>query len=157
MSYWPIVFIVLAIAMAVGPIMIMQPSRRDRRLAELRQKAASLGLQLRLSDYEGSSVAVYTLPVILPKNTPTWQIIKQAYAHGLHFYQHWQLSSSSTIEMVPATIADALKAYIDQLPDDIVGIEVSNKIVGIWWQEKPNSVTIDEVKSLLEKLRDTVA
>lgn len=157
MSYWPIVFIVLAIAMAVGPIMIMQPSRRDRRLAELRQKAASLGLQLRLSDYEGSSVAVYTLPVILPKNTPTWQIIKQAYAHGLHFYQHWQLSSSSTIEMVPATIADALKAYIDQLPDDIVGIEVSNKIVGIWWQEKPNSVTIEEIKSLLEKLRDTVA
>jgi len=150
MSYWAIIFIIIAIAMALGPIMMMQPSRRDRRLADLRQKAASLGLQVRMSDYEGRPVAVYSKPADLPKTTISWQLLKQSYSHGIHFYQEWQLLDNSSA--VPAEIEHAIKLYIDELFQDIVGIEVNKKAVGVWWLEKPNTETVEQILSSLNSL-----
>lgn len=149
MSYWSILFILLAIAMAVGPIMIMQPSRRDRRLAALRQTAATLGMHVRMSDYEGKPVAVYSLPVDLLKTTPKWQLIKQLYSHDIHFYQQWQLSAKS--DDIPDAIHTQLKQFIDELPDDIIGIEVSSKMLGVWWKERSTSMGAEELKALLER------
>ncbi|MFT6386947.1 MAG: hypothetical protein ACJAUP_000316 [Cellvibrionaceae bacterium] len=150
MSYWPFVFITLAIIMAVGPIMMMQPSRRDKRLAALRQEAASLGLEVRMSDYKGRLVAAYSMPVDLPKTTPSWQLIKQSYSHGIHFYQKWQMIGRSG--SIPEDLEQPIRSYIDDLSDDIVAIEVNNMVVGVWWQEHPNTLTIEQIKLSLERL-----
>lgn len=155
MSYWPIVFIALAIIMAIGPIMMMQPSGRDKRLAGLRQGAATLGLQVRMSDYEGNSVAVYSLAVDLDDETQAWKLIKKSYAHGIHFYQKWQLVESSA--SIPASLEAPVKSYIDNLSSDIVGVEVNSKMVGLWWQEQHNTVTIGQIKSSLKKLSQIVS
>ena len=98
MSFWPIILIVLAIAMAVGPVMMMQPTTRDRRLAGLRQDAAQAGLHVRMSDYEKGEkkrpVAVYTYQVNLPKGTPTWSLIRRSYSHDIHFHATWEWRST---------------------------------------------------------------
>jgi len=155
MSYWPIIFIALFIVMAVGPIMMMRPSRRDKRLAALRQEASSSGLHVRMSDYKGSLVAVYSMSVDLPKSTPSWQLIKQSYSHDIHFYNRWQKSENSVI--IPSGLEGPLKSYIDNLSEDIVGIEVSKTVVGVWWQEHPNTETIKQIKSSLERLYSIVS
>ncbi|MGH1440294.1 MAG: hypothetical protein ACRBBR_09310 [Cellvibrionaceae bacterium] len=155
MSYWPVVFIVLAIAMVVGPIMIMKPSRRDQRLASLRQKAASLGLQVRMSDYEGRATAVYSFPVDLPKNTPAWQLLKQSYSHGIHFHGRWQLLENSA--KVPTGLENTIKHYIDNLYDDVVGIEVDKKAVRLWWLENPKAETVEDIQESLKQLYKAIA
>lgn len=155
MSYWPAIFIVLAIAMAVGPIMLMKPSRRDQRLAGLRQKAAKLGLQVRISDYEGRPTAVYSLPVSLPKNTVSWQLLKQSYTHGIHFHQKWQLLENSA--KVPSHLEDDIKAYLDKAYEDVVGIEAGKKAVSVWWLENPNTETVEDIYSSLERLHKLIS
>lgn len=154
MTFWPIILIVLAIAMAVGPIMLMQPSTRDRRLASLRQEAAQAGLDVRMADYEKgeqkTSVAVYTYQVNLPKNTPTWSLLRRSYAHEIHFHSTWEWQSTN--KKISSKKEDELHQFLDGLPVDIVGLEVNEMRVGVWWQEKPSAMTIKTIKQLLQQL-----
>jgi hypothetical protein len=154
MSFWPIILIVLAIAMAVGPVMMMQPTTRDRRLAGLRQDAAQAGLHVRMSDYEKGEkkrpVAVYTYQVNLPKGTPTWSLIRRSYSHDIHFHATWEWRSTN--KKISSEKEDQLFQFIDSLPKDIVGLEVNEMMVGIWWQEKSPTITIKTIKQLLQQL-----
>ncbi len=153
MSFWAVIFIVLAIAMAVGPIMIMQPSSRDRRLAKFRQSAASLGLQVRMADYKANnakrSIAVYSQAVELPSKAPSWVLLKQSYQHDIHFYGKWEWQEGS--QALEISKHGALQAFLNELPDDIVGMEVNNKMIGIWWNEAASEVTIDQIKSWINQ------
>ncbi len=158
MSFWPVIFIVLAIAMAVGPIMIMQPSSRDRRLAKLRQSAASSGLQVRMADYKTNngkqSIAVYSQAVELPSKTPCWTLLKHPYQHDIHFYGMWEWQAGS--EAPKASMHGGLHKLLDSLPDDIVGLEVNNKVIGIWWREASSEITIDQIKSWIKQCYDII-
>jgi hypothetical protein len=147
MSFWPALFIVIAIAMVVGPIMIIQPSRRDQRLAKYRQTAANLGLQVRTVKVGDRMAVIYSFPVTLSKNTPYWQLLKQAYDHDLHFHGKWQLQTKDT--EIPTSCQDVLRLFLDELPDDILGVEVNPTSVGIIWLESAGVTTVEQVKNWL--------
>jgi hypothetical protein len=153
MSMWPIVFIIIAVAMAVGPIMMMQPSARDRRLANLRQKAAALGLQVRMTDIiwdqKKRSVAIYNLPVDLPKGTLAWCLLRGAYKHDIHFDGEWQWRSPT--EQAPTEYHEQLHAFIKRLPSDIVGIDINRNTVGLLWLEQSSELTVEQLKDWLEE------
>jgi len=153
MSFWPILLIGLAIAMAVGPIMLMQPSNRDKRLADLRQKAALAGLSIRMSDYgqgdQKTTVAVYSCHANLPKNIPSWSLLRRPYKHEIHFHGVWEWQSD---KRVSDKSTSELRSFLDNLNDDIVGVAVSEKTVSVWWQEKPSKITIEDIKVLLDQL-----
>jgi hypothetical protein len=154
MTFWPIILIALAVVMAVGPVMMMQPTSRDRRLASLRLDAAQSGLHIRMADYEkdghSKSVAVYTYQVSLPKNTPTWSLLRRSYQHEIHFHANWEWQSTN--KQISHQKDDQLHKFLDSLPDDIVGLEVNEMMVGIWWLEKPSTMTIKTLKQLLQQL-----
>ncbi|MGH1484948.1 MAG: hypothetical protein ACRBCI_01935 [Cellvibrionaceae bacterium] len=158
MSFWAIFFIVLAIAMAVGPIMLMQPSKRDRRLAALRSAAAMSGLSVHMSDYingnNKQAVAVYTMAVELPQEAPSWQLLKRTYKHDIHFYGQWDWQKEPDPLMRQEK---QLKALLDDLPDDIVGLEVNKNLLGIWWRERPSPISIDDIKQWLNRCHNIVS
>ena len=61
---WIIITLVLVVAMMVGPIMMMLPSKSQKRLAALRQEASSLGLRVNastLKEGDGGSCWFYWL------------------------------------------------------------------------------------------------
>lgn len=153
MSFWPIVLIVLAVAMAIGPIMLMQPSSRDKRLADLRQKAALAGLSIRMSDYgqgdQKTAVAVYSSHTNLPKNIPSWSLLRRPYKHEIHFYGVWEWQSDNRVS---DNNSAKLRSFLDKLSDDIVGVSVSEKNVSIWWQEKSSKITVGDIKTFLDEL-----
>jgi hypothetical protein len=154
MTLWPIILIALAVVMAVGPVMMMQPTTRDRRLASLRQDAAQSGLHIRMADYEQNghtrAVAVYTYQVSLPKKTPTWSLLRRSYEHEIHFHQTWEWQLTN--KKISHQKDDQLHQFLAKLPDDIVGLEVNEMMVGIWWLEKPSTMTIKTLKALLQQL-----
>ncbi|MEO0443533.1 MAG: hypothetical protein AAFZ92_07305 [Pseudomonadota bacterium] len=153
MSVWPIVFIALAIVMTVGPIMLMQPSKWDRHLARLRQQAAEQGLRVRLATYgkqenKNQSIAVYSLAATRPEDAVCWHLMKEPYAHDLHFHQHWQWSGHSP--QLSDQMSLAIQACLDELPADVVGVELTQDSIGFWWRER-GQWTVDMLRSNLEK------
>lgn len=158
MNVWGLVFIVVAIAMAVGPIMMFQPSQRDRRLAKLRQLAAQQGLKVRLAKQEllsgDKKVAVYSLPVKLSKAVPTATLVRQEYEHEVHFCKTWELQDNSQI---PASYQASLKSYISALPESIVGLDISPSLLGVWWLESDKASNLDPVNQGLEGLKKIFA
>lgn len=154
MTFWPIILIALAVAMAIGPVMMMQPNSRERRLASLRLDAAQSGLYIRMADYEydghTKSVTVYSHPISVPKNTPTWSLLRRSYDHGIHFHVKWEWQS--TDKKISRQRDHDLRKFLDTLPDDVVGLEINETMAGIWWLEKSSSMTIKDLKQLLQQL-----
>jgi type II secretory pathway pseudopilin PulG len=157
-NYWPVIFIIGAIALAVGPVMMMQPSQRIRRLSALRQAAAQLSIRVRLTTITlplgKTEAAVYSMP--LPTSDavrPSWILLKQDYTHGANFHNDWDWESQKQIS---ASHQNAiLRDILESLDDSIVGLEMSQNAIGIYWQEK--SLTIDQVNQLLMDCRDKLA
>jgi hypothetical protein len=141
--------------MAVGPIMLMKPSKRDQRIASLRQEAAQQEMHIRLSSFEDKPTAVYSIHVELPKSIIPWLLLKQSYTHGLHFHGPWEFQEDSDSSSKP-TINNALQKelidFLDRLPADIVGVELGKQTVGLWWKEKPNGMTVMDLKDQLKAL-----
>jgi hypothetical protein len=107
-----------------------------------------------MADYEkdghSKSVAVYIYQVSLPKNTPTWSLLRRSYQHEIHFHATWEWQSTN--KQISHQKDDQLHKFLDSLPDDIVGLEVNEMMVGIWWLEKPSTMTIKTLKQLLQQL-----
>ena len=120
MTLWPIILISLAVVTAVGPVMMMQPTTRDRRLASLRQDAAQSGLHIRMADYEQNghtrAVAVYTYQVSLPKKTPTWSLLRRSYEHEIHFHQTWEWQLTN--KKISHQKDDQLHQFLAKLSED---------------------------------------
>jgi len=157
-NYWPIIFIIGAIALAVGPVMMMQPSQRIRRLSALRQAAAQLSIRVRLSTITlplgKKEVAVYSIS--LPTSDavrPSWILIKQDYTHGANFHNDWDWENQKQI--ASSFQYGILRDILDLLDDSIVGLEMTQNAVGVYWQEK--SLTIDKINQLLMNYRDKLA
>lgn len=105
MTIWPLIVVGLAVAMVVGPIMLLRPSSRDRRLTALRQSATQMGLSVRMASYElqGKThpIAVYQLNSDLPAHTRGWLLLKRGYDHDLHFYREWDWQPLSVRQRAP--------------------------------------------------------
>ncbi|MFT5117418.1 MAG: hypothetical protein ACI9NY_000947 [Kiritimatiellia bacterium] len=154
MSFWSIVFIVCIVAMVVGPIAMLQPSHRDKRLSGLRQAAAQKRLRVRLASIQLSSakksIALYS--VSLPKTEQTrgaWSLIKQSFTHGLHFQGQWDWADKQHV--APETYHQSIRQRVDSLDASICGIEVTPISVGVYWTEE--GLTIDEIEALLLSLQ----
>jgi type II secretory pathway pseudopilin PulG len=157
MSLWVIVIIVVTIAMVVGPVAMLQPSKRDRRLTELRQAAAQKGIRVRLASLQLASgkqnLAVYS--VSLPtSDTPyhEWLLIHQSFVHEMHFSGQWDWDNAQS--PAPSHMHAGLQQYIQQLDQHIVGIEVTQHSVGVYWSER--GATIEHIESLLQQVKDTI-
>ncbi|MFT6201705.1 MAG: hypothetical protein ACJATV_001329 [Granulosicoccus sp.] len=157
-NYWPIIFVIGAIALAVGPVMMMQPSQRIRRLSALRQAAAQLSIRVRLSTITlplgKKELAVYSIS--LPTSDavrPSWILIKQDYTHGANFHKDWDWESQK--QTAPSLQHAILRDILDLLDDSIVGLEMTQNAVGVYWQEK--SLTIEKINQLLMDYRDKLA
>ncbi|MBB6521576.1 hypothetical protein [Pseudoteredinibacter isoporae] len=142
-----IVFVILAIAMVLGPVMLMKPSGRQRQLARLRQEALENGLQSRISSVPkelGSYTAAPTIAVYQKRwldrrytGTETLMLYRTAYSHDIHFHGVWDWQEGVTMSSMPN---EALKNNLDALPDSVLAVEISTLGVGLFWLEKGCSV-----------------
>ena len=155
---WGIVFIILAIAMAIGPIMMFRPTSHMRHLEALRANAAKSGLKIRTTNYESRnqkhSVVVYSLPCETPFDVSTLQRLD--ISHDVHFYQQWDWQNKQNPPLSEHQ-NQRLKAFISALPETVIGIEFSPDSVGLWWQESSiKQWGMLELKSALAELKQII-
>ena len=157
-NYWPVIFIVCGIALAVGPVMMMQPSQRIRRLSALRQAAAQKSMRVRLSTVVLPSgkteVAVYSMS-LPPTETirPAWILLQQDYSHDVNFHQKWEWDNKK--HTAPKTQHTVLRELLSSFDQSIIGLEASQSSVGIYWCEK--TLTIDEIETLLVRCKGALS
>ena len=158
MSYWGLILILLAIVMVVGPIMLMKPSAGQKKIADLRQVAAKMGLKVRLDTYisgnQKQSVAVYSLFEDLLEDTGCYLLWRKNYAHGIHFHQDWEwqkLASDNPANLSPEQL-ERVHLWLESLAKEVVGVEINKRLVGLWWQEQNASYSLTDIHSKLKEL-----
>ncbi len=131
--------------MMVGPIMMIQPSKGQRALTALREKAQMSGLKIRMvpnTQTKGAQfLAMYLQPLDIPKKAtqPVKVMIERKnYSHGLHFDKEWALSTPTTF--TPA-LEKTLKDLVQRLPHTVMGISIQHAEVGILWTERQRKGT----------------
>ena len=135
---WFIVFLLfLVFAMMVGPVLMMQPSRRDRRIAALRARATDLGLKVTLQSLERGIVPVYEWRWPSMEKSKRvgveWALERQAYSHGIHFADWWQWRGAGR---PPGTVLPFLQKRLAALPDSVSDVEATPLGLRCYWPEK---------------------
>ena len=163
----PLTIIALALAMVIGPIMLMRPTKRQQRLVKLREEAAKNGLQVRMlpvprpGESSGRSVpseaqelvAVYSLPWSKKDvDTAPWLLARGKFAHELHFSGQWQwVDKAVAAEVWHQPLHRALAG----LPSGVLAIGNGPQGLHVYWREDEQEATVVALREILEDLRQS--
>lgn len=155
--------IALAIAMIVGPIMMLQPTQGMARIARLRALAVQNGLSVQLvskaESPQGTERAKYSLPWRNPQRrtpeTQGWSLMMMNVSHDIHYFGKWDWGGKGRVTEAYST---DLKALLESLPEGYFGVVANGGGIGVIWDEKclgrSEDAALEDVKNLLFKLRD---
>ena len=153
---WVVIIVILVVAMMVGPIMMMQPSKSQKRLAALRQEAVTLGLHVNsstLKETDGGSCWFYWLSLPEKSTVAPLFLERKPYAHGLHVAQFWAIESG----VVDSHFQSALEAYLGALPASVLGFEINAKALGVHWTELGGQDVLVALNNELQRLQKALS
>lgn len=152
MSGWmPIVIVLLAMALAIGPVLWLRPTDQDRQLASLRQRATRSGLSVQMQQLppgagEGSA-AVYFERWRNPRHLQTgWTLELQRVAHDLNFQERWDWRNGRT---APEAALQPLRELLAGLPGDATAVISTDFGLGIQWRERSGGTGMDALEGAL--------
>ncbi len=163
--------LVLVIALGAGPVMWIRPSPRQKQIAEYRQRAAKLGLRIKLASLKSLGIS-QDLPTVkdgLPLYGIAWDLSRDdekqfskelansswclkrgSYEHDGHFMGFWDWASSKKAKV---DTHGALREFLGVLPGDVVACECTGQGVSLGWLEKGKVTRVDELAELLQQFR----
>ena len=165
---WLIIIVILIVAF--GPIMWLVPSKRDRRLAAMRQQARHEGLLVdmrRLPKLNAApeervtaggrvlepmqELAVYQRPLQRRlRNLPTWRLLRGG--PGIEALPGWafEIGNKPVHEHLDAAL-EALQPMFGKLPEDVLAVECEDRMLDAYWLERAPSGPA-EVSALADML-----
>lgn len=150
MSGFVIFLLFLVFAMMVGPILLMQPSRRDRRIAALRAKAGDLGITVSLQSVESRLEPVYEWRWPRIEKTKRvgveWVLERQSYSHGIHFADWWQWEGP---RRPPEAVLPILEERLALLPPSVSKVEATPLGLRCHWPEKGGEPVLQQLTEWL--------
>lgn len=157
-SWLPLVVILFAVALVIGPVMWLKPSGRDRRLASLRQSAASAGLRVQMQSLpaaEGAgNAAVYISGWRNPRKLNTgWGLELQRMSHEMHFDGVWDWRNG---RHAPEAAESPLRDLLEQLPADATAILCTDGGLGVQWKEISGERGFKSIQHALMELRPII-
>ncbi|MDZ7923519.1 MAG: hypothetical protein U5M23_05550 [Marinagarivorans sp.] len=153
---WAVIIVILVVVMLVGPIMMMQPSKSQKRLAALRQEAVTLGLHVNsstLKETDGGSCWFYWLALPEKSTMAPLFLARKPYAHGLHVAQFWAIESG----VVDSRFQPALEACLGALPESVLGLGIDAKALGVHWTESGGQDVLVALNSELHQLQKALS
>ncbi len=173
--------IILVLVVAFGPVLWLIPSKRDKRLSALRSRARSEGLIVEMRRIPkpnpepservsaGGKVrdpviecASYGLP--LPKglkNLPSWRLVRKPAEEGPDPFADWQydLRAKGEGREFLDEVLERVETLLSALPEDVAAVEVSPRMVLVYWLEKPGSTesAVPDLASALRSFADALS
>lgn len=161
-----IVVILLALAMVVGPVMMIRPSPGMARVGRLRTLASQRGLVVALPKRKEGEKRVVGAKYILPNTSPqdatahipTWSLRCQQQAHELHFDELWDWESEGRIVALGEPL---LHQLLREAPEGVTGLSSDPGGTGVLWDEScrgdSEEEAIAKIKTYLEKVHQALA
>lgn len=143
MSWLPIIICLAALALILGPVMLMQPTPAQRREAELRKEAASQGLRVHFqpipegSDFKSRTnhAVTYCLPWQHQADIKNqWLLVRKRFTHDLHFSGKWDWVQKPKVSMEP-DVEEALRGMLQEIPDFVFAISSGPQGLCGFWNE----------------------
>ncbi|WP_181954058.1 hypothetical protein ACONUD_04320 [Microbulbifer harenosus] len=159
MSSWlPIIIIIFAVTLVIGPVMWLKPSSRDKKLADLRQRAASSGLKVQIQPLPESqgkgTAAVYFSQWRNPRRLQSgWGLELQRMPHDLNFDGVWDWRNKRE---APEVAKPSLKELVSMLPADATAIFANDAGLGVQWQERSGDRGLDAILHALSAMRPVI-
>ncbi|WP_086931488.1 hypothetical protein [Agarilytica rhodophyticola] len=156
------ILFLLALAMVIGPVMMIQPSPGMKRIAKLRSLANQQGFNIALKPPKNTEKvigATYSLlckkPLQEQKNNNTWHLEKKSHSHDIHFYGKWDWLGSNC---APERQWPQLERILHDIVPGITELEFNGMSVACFWDEKcgdkSEQQAIDMLRELLTRLED---
>ncbi|WP_439134161.1 hypothetical protein [Pseudomaricurvus sp.] len=151
----PIIICLAAVALILGPILLMQPTPAQRRQASLRKLAMDYGLRVHLQPYpdaaEGDwhtkTIPSYCLPWADIKDARNaWVLVKTKYEHGLHFYGRWDWDKKADRVQY-----DSLKQCLDTVPERVIAVSSGPQGLCCYWDERGGEGVVGEIEDWLKQ------
>lgn len=155
MSLVAIGIILLAAALMLGPVLMLRPSPRTQQVAQLRSRAAALGLGVQLTslpNHPDTHLVAYCRPwpsYIKNAQKRPWKLIKHNYSHDIHCADHWDWQGEDRPS--PAHIQH-IKDLLPQLPESILALEATPAGVACYWTEVGGMKTLQHLAHWLDDL-----
>ncbi|HEY7774848.1 MAG TPA: hypothetical protein VIC26_16815 [Marinagarivorans sp.] len=144
---WPTIIVVLVIAMMVGPVMLMKPTRAQKHLALLRKQAQTLGLKVGASDVKGEGGQLcwfYWLPLNTDNGPAPVVLERQKYEHGLHIAKYWLVKGRTPTE------PQLWESFLAKLPDSVYAVELNDHALGVHWNERGGDAVLEQLANQLK-------
>ena len=162
--------IALTVAMVVGPIMMIRPSRGMNVLAGIRTYAGQQGLVVRMQTSHDplvkGQVAMYSLPL----NTELrekfryqkWGLEQKRQSHAANFLDRWDWQTEAKAD---EAYWPSLAQQLTSIPEGVCSVEINASGLGCVWDERlrgrTDQAAVDELKiwllSFQESLRQITA
>jgi len=163
---WLIIALVLLIGF--GPVLWLVPSRRDRRLARMRNRARALGILVEMVEIDDPDPApearvsaggklkspkiagaAYRLPLLRPRTlAPSWSIARSRREPGPDNLPGWQWTSEPEGDV---GYWEDVRRVVARVPDDVFACEADPNAVSFVWRER---VGDDDPETSVERLVD---
>ncbi|MFC6635552.1 hypothetical protein [Microbulbifer taiwanensis] len=159
MSGWlPLIIILFAVALVLGPVMWLKPSERDRRLADLRGRAARSGMTVQMQALpaalgEGTAAVYYSRWQDSRRLQLGWILERQRVEHDMHFEGRWDWRNGRA---APQAAWEPLRQMLDQLPEGACALVASQNGLGIQWRETGGDSAFRSLESALGQFRPTI-
>lgn len=153
MSLTSIIIIFLVLCMAVGPVFMLQPSKRQRQLAALRTQAAKLGIRVREVEFNKQLVAQYSLDWPNGEREfsgPKFKLIKKDYAHEMHLLDYWEVQPQISNGELKKALLQLAKDY----PQASVAVTITPEGYGMYWREVGGEANLNALEQQLKQGRD---
>lgn len=150
--------IFLAVALVIGPVLWMKPTRSQARQAQIRQLATQGGLDVRITELPQTHRAqvrrdaalqgvVYRLPVRDPRTVVGLQhrVVRDA--------EMWEAEG----DQLPRPLGEVLANICVDVPADVVAIEIGPQGPGVFWRERGDAAAVAQIIAQLQKLRDAMS
>ncbi len=158
MGIGTIVIIILVVALAMGPVMLAMPSKRQSYLARLRASAQRKGFyvqltQLTLGPAEGDKLrlAAYRLMWDQKVKLPSWRLLRKHYEHDFHFQGAWDWEGPTVT--LSQQVEGWLKKHLNELPDSVKGVGADNNGVTLYWLEQGGEAVLEQVYEATSQLK----
>lgn len=150
MSAMAVVIIVLVFAMILGPVFLMRPSPRQKRLSRWRQTAIENGFSVTMRKVDEDSLAEYRYLWAGKAKRSHWRLIKKSYVHDIHFLGYWQWDSQGRPTQ---SMLNTLSQSLSTLPEGVKLIEGSEVGLSCCWDERG---TEEDFKALMDGIKNIV-
>ena len=161
MTLWMLALLVGVIALAFGPILMLQPSAVQRRQVALRNRAMQLGLSVSIgalprqgTDLEPPGMmTIYRWPRHHSRAPgQSWLLLRAAYRHEHHFLQRWAWQGGGRPGDREST---ALETIVPLLPESVLGLGADSGGWYAYWTESRHPGELEQVYEALQALSQT--